>query len=320
MMSVSIFIPTYNVSAELLNDTISSVISQTYKNIEVWCVDDASTDDTPERLDEWARQDDRIHVIHKEHGGNVPYSWNAVLPKLNGEFTLYMSHDDLISNDCIELLVRAQERTGADCVIPTCVGFESDNLNPEARFEAFNKKSDVSDRTNMTGVDAFFTMLDYSIPGFALWRTSLIRSCGMPTESFNSDEGMQRIWASRCKIVSFEDKAKFYYRMVEGSITRGLKPYHYASLLTDARILEEARKIKEQNRISNINKQQLQQFCNRAIRNHAYLSAQFQKGKKNLGENDNGNITQILANTRRRIIPVTRIPYAFMLNLYYKLR
>lgn len=319
-MLVSIFIPTYNASQEFLDKTIHSVINQSYRDIEIWCVDDASTDDTPKRLDEWAKQDDRIHVIHKEHGGNVPHSWNVVLPKLNGEFTLYMSHDDLLSNDCIELLVRKQAVSDADCVIPTCVGFESDNNNPEAKFETFNRKSNVTNRTNITGTDTFFTMLDYSIPGFALWRTSLIRGCGMPTESFNSDEGMQRIWASRCKLVSFEGAAKFYYRMVEGSITRGLKPYHYASLLTDARILEEARKIKKECNISSTNKQLLQQFSNRAIRNHAYLSAQYNKGRKNMSENDKDAIAHILDNTRKRIIPTTRMPYAYMLNLYYKLR
>lgn len=319
-MLVSIFIPTYNASAELLNSTISSVINQTYKNIEVWCVDDASTDDTPERLDEWAGRDSRIHVIHKEHGGNVPFSWNAVFPKLNGDFTLYMSHDDLLSEDCVELLVNNQKSTGADCVIPTCVGFESNHSTPETKFEVFNQKSDVSNRKNMTGVDAFFTMLDYSIPGFALWRTDLIRDCGMPTESFNSDEGMQRIWASRCNMVSFEDKAKFYYRMAEGSITRGLKPYHYASLLTDARLLDEVKSIRSRCSLSNENLSQQKAFSSHAIRNYAYLSARFEKNSKDMTTSDKEKIKTIIRDVRSRIVPVGKLPYVCLLKMYYKLR
>ncbi|MDO4497666.1 MAG: glycosyltransferase family 2 protein, partial [Bacteroidales bacterium] len=120
-MKVSIFIPTYNATG-CIGDTLQSVLAQTYKDIEVWVVDDCSPDNTVEYLKEWQQRDERVHVLAKEKNeGFVPYSWVRVFPLLKGEFTLYMSHDDYLSPDCIELLVKKQQETGADCIIPDCV-------------------------------------------------------------------------------------------------------------------------------------------------------------------------------------------------------
>lgn len=237
---VSIFIPTYNAS-HLLDATLQSVLTQTCSDLEVWLVDDASTDDTPERLSIWAGKDARIHVILKEQNeGFVPYSWNRVLPLLRGEWTLYLSHDDLIAPDCIEHLLKAAALTNADCAIPSCIGFEQNWQQPEPGLNAFNQKNNLHQQECLTGRQAFARMLNYDIPGFALWRTSLIRALGMPTEAFNSDEAMQRIWALHARQVVLCPEARFYYRIVPGSITKGLQPYHRTSLLTQRRLLRAA--------------------------------------------------------------------------------
>lgn len=235
---VSIFIPTYN-AINCINETLGNVLNQSYTNIDIWIIDDASTDGTQELLKEWEKKDSRIHLILKDvNGGNVPLSWNMVFPYLRGEWTLYMSHDDLLSKDCIELLLmHAYE--GVDCVIPSCVGFHDNPLKPESDLHEFNKRSNVSRRkTVISGRKAFSLMLNYDIPGFALWKTSLIQKMGMPTESFNSDECMQRLWVLNCRHVAFCNEAKFYYRMSVNSIGKGLRPYHYSSLLTQRRLLK----------------------------------------------------------------------------------
>ena len=235
---VSIFIPTYN-AANCIEQTLENVTNQSYSDIEIWIVDDASVDGTQEVLKKWEKKDSRLHLLLKDvNGGNVPLSWNTVLPYLQGEWILYMSHDDLLSKDCVELLVE-RGKDGVECVIPSCVGFEQNPLVPEDDMREFNRRSDVSNREPIiTGRKAFDLMLNYDIPGFALWKTSLVRKMGMPTESFNSDECMQRLWALHCKKVAFCPEAKFYYRMSAKSIGKGLKPYHYGSLLTQRRIIK----------------------------------------------------------------------------------
>ena len=228
-MLISIFIPTYN-ATKCIDATLQSVLSQTYKEIEVWLVDDKSTDDTVAKLEEWQKKDSRVHVLAKEQNeGFVPFSWNRVFPVLEGEFTLYMSHDDSLSSDCIEKLVKRQQETGADAVIADCM-FDYE----DGRKVSSNLKEVVLDAKQ-----AFARMLNYDIPGFALWRTALIKKIGMPTEAWNSDEGMQRIWALNCKKgIALCPEAKFYYYLTNASITKGLKPYHKTGLKTQKRLFK----------------------------------------------------------------------------------
>lgn len=235
-MKVSVFIPTYNASS-CIEKTLRSVLEQTYSNLEVWIVDDCSTDNTREILQAQAEQDSRVRLLFKDKNeGFVPYSWNRVFPVLNGEFTFYMSHDDQISPDCIERLVRTQQKTGSDTVIPDCVFTYEDGR----QVSSFEGKENFCFPLSLSSKSAFAQMLNYDIPGFALWRTSLIRKVGMPTEAFNSDEGMQRIWALKSNKVAIDGSAKFYYLLTEGSITRGLKPYHLTGLKTQQRLLKTA--------------------------------------------------------------------------------
>ena len=125
-----------------------------------------------------------------------------------------------------------------DAVIASVRFFETDYFSPEQQYSELNRKNDMSKKPTISGRKAFLQMLNYDIPGFALWRTNLIKQIGMPTESFNSDEAMQRIWALNCREVAFSS-ACFGYRQSGNAIVKGLKAYHYASLLTQKRILKE---------------------------------------------------------------------------------
>ena len=68
MDKVTIIIPVYNVQ-KYLEQSVNSVINQTYKNIEIILVDDGSKDDSGKMCDDFAKQDERIVVIHKTNGG-----------------------------------------------------------------------------------------------------------------------------------------------------------------------------------------------------------------------------------------------------------
>lgn len=237
-MTVSLFIPTFN-SGSFISATLNSLLSQSYKDIEILCVDDGSTDNTLEILECFSKNESRIKYFVKKNEGSVPYSWNYVFPYIHGEFTLYMSHDDILDIDTIEKLVEKQKsEQDIDCVIPSIVFFENNFNNPEECYNERNLKGKLGLHKTVSGVVAFDEMLDYSIPGFALWRTDLIRRIGMPVESFNSDEGMQRIWAKNCRKVAFSD-ARFGYRQSSNSIVKGLNPYHYFSIATNLRIYKE---------------------------------------------------------------------------------
>ena len=65
---ISVIIPVYN-SKKYLNKCITSVLNQSYQNIEVILVDDGSTDSSGEICDEYEKMDNRVKTIHKKNGG-----------------------------------------------------------------------------------------------------------------------------------------------------------------------------------------------------------------------------------------------------------
>ena len=68
MSLLSIIVPVYN-SEKHLKECLDSLINQTYKNIEIICVNDGSTDNSLNILNEYAKKDNRIKIFSKENGG-----------------------------------------------------------------------------------------------------------------------------------------------------------------------------------------------------------------------------------------------------------
>src|SRR3984885_10961342 len=67
---VSILVSNYNYG-RFIADSIKSALDQTYSNIELVICDDGSTDDSVQIIEEYARQDSRLHLIAKENGGQA---------------------------------------------------------------------------------------------------------------------------------------------------------------------------------------------------------------------------------------------------------
>lgn len=97
---ISIVVPIYNVE-KYLKKCVDSIINQTYKNLEIILVDDGSPDNCSKICDEYARQDSRIKVIHKENGG-LSEARNAGMKIATGEYISFIDSDDWIKSEMIE--------------------------------------------------------------------------------------------------------------------------------------------------------------------------------------------------------------------------
>ena len=105
---VSIIMPVYNTEA-YLDRCLESIVSQTYKNIEIICVNDGSTDDSGSILEKWKAKDSRIRVFHKENGG-VSSARNKGLDECRGDYICFADPDDTIKPDMYEKLLSAIQR------------------------------------------------------------------------------------------------------------------------------------------------------------------------------------------------------------------
>ena len=109
---VSVIVPIYKVE-KYLPTCIDSIISQTYKNIEILLIDDGSPDNCGRICDEYAVKDNRIHVFHEANKG-VSVARNIGLDNANGELISFIDPDDYIDNDFIEYLVSIMHSASAD--------------------------------------------------------------------------------------------------------------------------------------------------------------------------------------------------------------
>lgn len=111
---ISVIIPIYKVE-DYLNECVQSVIHQTYKNLEIILVDDGSPDKCPQMCDNYAKQDNRIIVIHKRNGG-LSDARNAGLKQASGDFVCFVDSDDFIDVTMCEKLLEYQQESNADIV------------------------------------------------------------------------------------------------------------------------------------------------------------------------------------------------------------
>ena len=112
---ISVIVPVYNV-APWLERCLDSIAAQTWKNLEIWLVDDGSTDGSAALCAARAEKDPRFHLLRQENAG-VSAARNLALDHAAGHYLQFVDGDDFLPPDATETLARAASSTGADLVI-----------------------------------------------------------------------------------------------------------------------------------------------------------------------------------------------------------
>ncbi len=102
---VSVIVAFYNVE-KYVRHCIDSLLAQDFDDYEVVCVDDGSTDNTPDILDEYEGRDIRIHVVHK-HNGGLSDARNTGVKASRGKLIAFVDGDDVVSPDYISSMWNA---------------------------------------------------------------------------------------------------------------------------------------------------------------------------------------------------------------------
>ncbi len=136
-VTVSIILPLYN-SEDTLRRCVDSVLGQLYKDFELILVDDGSTDTSGAICDEYAKQDDRITVIHKENTG-VSDSRNCALEEAKGQYVEFIDSDDWVTPECTDLMVRSLEDNDCDMVISDFYRVSGKRLSRKGNIEPGGK-------------------------------------------------------------------------------------------------------------------------------------------------------------------------------------
>lgn len=140
---VSVIIPMYN-SQRYIQSCVMSVLNQTFRDLEVICVDDCSTDDTVKIVTEMAKQDSRIKLVrHVKNSGAASEPRNTGIRMSRGKYIAFLDSDDMYTPTAMAELISIGEKWQADVVHTEQVYFPENqviDVTPQTKFTTFSKE------------------------------------------------------------------------------------------------------------------------------------------------------------------------------------
>lgn len=214
---VSIIVPVYNVE-KFLEQCVNSILSQTYRNLEVILVDDGSPDKCPQMCDDYAARDQRIKVVHKRNGG-LSSARNAGLDVATGEYVMFIDSDDFIDNNTVEYLLAVKENCNADIV---CYGMFRYNGTNDTLIENTVSKKDLEILDQLTTLKKLILRTIDCSSCNKLYERNKIGTLRFKVGRNNEDHPFLFELYQRCNSIAYTNKAHYHYRITPGSITNSL--------------------------------------------------------------------------------------------------
>lgn len=175
---ISVIVPVYNVE-NYLRQSLDSILNQTFSNTEIICVNDGTTDNSRQILEEYQKRDCRIKIIDKENGG-LSSARNAGLKVAQGEFISFIDSDDWIDETMLEKLYKNITDLNSDISICAVHQFDEqkqqiDDSNPYYTLGFFDE---TFDNRAFSYRDTRKFIMDVCVMAWnKLYRKSLIDKC-----------------------------------------------------------------------------------------------------------------------------------------------
>lgn len=214
MKKISVLVPVYNVEI-YLEHCLDSIINQTFKDIEIICIDDGSTDGSGAILDRYADKDGRIRVIHKANSG-YGHTMNLALAIAEGEYIGIVESDDYIEPDMYESMYAAAEKNCLDFVKTDYYQlWDREDGTEQLSYRSLTEKTEMYNRVIETNKE----LETYFLQKFtwnALYRKTFLQKHGIqynetPGASYQ-DNGFWFQTFYFAKKVMFLDRAFYCYR------------------------------------------------------------------------------------------------------------
>ncbi len=205
--TISVVVPVYN-AQKFLDECLSSLLGQTFKDIEVICVDDGSTDESGRMVDAAAENDSRVRAVHQQNAG-VSAARNKGLELARGSYVLFVDSDDFIRRDTCQILHDVAQRDDADIVVfggkTFPVSFWADGCF--AKNEATYRGNSIDALLGEPGSNPLMCN--------KLYRRSLLADNGLRFNAdlrLGEDNAFQFCTFPCAKVVSFTPEVLYFYR------------------------------------------------------------------------------------------------------------
>lgn len=221
MAIISVIVPVYKVE-ELLPQCVDSILNQTFRDFELWLVDDGSPDRCGEMCDEYAAKDARIRVIHKPNGG-LSDARNAALDKVTGEYITFVDSDDWLPPDSFQTMYDALVKNGADVAVGNMLSVTDEG--EEGKFYWPAEKETV-----LTGDDVFQTFCQPCAPN-RLYRAEIFKELRYPVGRLYEDVFIYHNVLDHVNKLVFTGRLNYYYRLRSGSIMRSAYSIRFTDII-----------------------------------------------------------------------------------------
>lgn len=222
MSKVTVLVAVYN-AEKYLHRCLDSLLGQTVSDIQVICIDDASTDSSLSILDEYSSKDSRINIIRLKENHGLAFAQNRGISVADGEFITTLDADDWFAPNSLEEALKVfDEHPLTDSVL-----FDVQYVYPDGSQHGYhwNYPTDKyparpdGSFVVMDGYSAFLESLDWSIHGWSVDRVRLYREHPFDDSCrFYSDNNTPHFRFLDSREVRCSD-AKYYYRQNPKSIT-----------------------------------------------------------------------------------------------------
>lgn len=244
MAKISVIVPVYNVE-KYLKKCLDSLICQSFKDIEILCVNDASTDSSAHIISSYAKEDDRVKLINLSKNMGVGFAKNTALKIIESDYVAFVDGDDYIEYDYLENLLNTAEKYNSDMVFTCNIDIVRDNFkkpyyhNRIAKWQKeckSNYPEGVSDFTVSTFEKENTHEYPLSILFNKIIRKSFIEKNKLQINSFKISEDSDFYYQalSHKPIIAYNHNAKYYYIQRKTSITHSVEKTNKEEIYKDA--------------------------------------------------------------------------------------
>lgn len=212
---ISVIVPVYNVE-KYLDRCVKSIVEQTYQNIEILLMDDASPDNCGKICDKWAEKDSRIRVYHLPHGG-ISATRNAGLKESRGEYISFVDSDDYICSDMICSAYSNMKKYDANMVIFDFLNFYGETAeNITERNKNVGIISQEQVLYKMYGKRADIIYLAWN----KLYKRNLFDGIRYPEGRIYEDNAVAHKLIEKCSVIVY-DENQYYMRQMRADSIMG---------------------------------------------------------------------------------------------------
>jgi len=214
---VSVVMPVYN-AEKFIRESIDSVLDQSFRDLELICVDDGSTDSSPRILEEYRSRDERLRIIRQENQF-AGIARNNGLDHAEGEYVMFLDSDDVLEKDAVSYLIKNAEKNHTDVIVFGYYRF-TDSIRRRRPVRNNYKNGMLSSPREIK--DSIF-QITRSMPWDKFIRTDFLKGTGIRYQKMRVSEDIyvNRAMVTEAERILFTHKRLINYRVGNADSLQG---------------------------------------------------------------------------------------------------